>query len=571
MKATTITTEGRLLAADAGDRTLRYLLLPYGEMGRTSMGRLTASRGTVEVPEDLRTVHLDIEHDRTRPVGWATSVEDTDEGMLASFEIARTRAGDDLLEEAAAGLRTGVSVDTEGTVVRGGRLVAARLVSVGAVVQPAFPSAQLVASDHGDLEDDAMTASEVTVTSERKETVETEDGEFTVAEHVETTTDVDEETGDETTVTDREVVVADSEYGTDRVTEHTETTREHTPPGETEETDGTEPEDDTEEEATVPENMTAASAPAGSLASRKTRTPTVGKGDLFRMLATAHQEGGVSRMTAALSDIVPANILGLEQPQYLGELWSGKAYQRRIVPLFNHASLTSYTVQGWRWVTKPEVAAYAGNKTDVPSNAVETEAVNASASRLAGAHDIDRKFRDFNDTEFFSAYFAAMTESYAKQSDTAVFNAVETAAGAATTVGTVPSGVSLGMTMIVDGAIQVLSDTRSAPSFALVHPSLYRDVLLTRSDDALSLLNASLGLEEGTIANFRIVPWPDLNVGQVLVGVSDAVTVHELGTVPIRVEAVDLTRGGVDAGVFGYYAVTVHNADGLALIDDGIA
>lgn len=557
MKATTtIATEGRLLATDTGDRTLRYLLLPYGEPGRTSMGRMTATRGVVEVPKDLRKVHLDIEHDRTRPVGWATSIEETDAGMLASFEVARTRAGDDLLEEAAAGLRTGVSVDTEGTVVRNGRLVAARLVSVGAVVTPAFPSAQLVASDHGtvdDDEDEIPNQEEATVPTTPAPTADPNQNQPPTEVAAPSATDGPTQT----------VPVQAPQPGPGATEEPVE--------GEAEETDGTEPEDDNEEEATVPETTMTASAPVGSLASRKTpRTPTVGKGDLFRMLATAHQEGGTSRMLAALSDVVPANILGLEQPQYVGELWAGKAYQRRIVPLFNHAPLTSYTVQGWRWVTKPVVAAYAGSKTDVPSNAISTEAVTATAARLAGAHDIDRKFRDFNDTEFFAAYFAAMTESYAKQSDTAVFNAVETAAGAATTVGTVPSGVSLGMTMIVDGALQVLTDTRSAPSFALVHPTLYRDILLTRSDDALSLLNASLGLEEGSLSNFRIIPWPDMNAGQVLVGTSDAVTVHELGSVPIRVEAVDLAKGGIDEGVFGYYAVTVHNADGLALIDDGV-
>jgi|GEM_PF-856497 len=570
MRATTITTEGRLLAADSGDRTLRYLLLPYGEQGRTSMGRMVASRGTVQVPEDLRSVHLDIEHDRTRPVGWATSVEDTDTGMLASFEVARTRAGDDLLEEAAAGLRTGVSVDTEGTVVRGGRLVAARLVSVGAVVQPAFPSAQLVASDHGDDEEDTPTTEEAAVP----------------------TTPAPEATPTITTTTTpaAPAPVQPAPAGTpDGGTGPIETTPVQAPqpgPGATEQpapaeqpasdddTDGTEPEDDNEEEATVPETTMTASAPVGSLASRRPAArAAMGRGDLYRMLATAHQEGGSSRLTAALSDIVPANILGLEQPQFVGELWSGRAYSRRIVPLFNHGDLTSYRVAGWRWVTKPVVAPYAGNKTAVPSNAVETAAVTQDAARLAGAHDIDRKFRDFNDTEFFRAYFEAMTESYAVQSDLAVFNAIETAAGSAITVGTVPTGVSRGVAMIADGALDVLNSTRRMPTFALVHPSLWRDILLTRSEDSLAFLNASLGLDEGTLTaqNFPVVPWPDLNTGQVLVGARDAATVYELGTVPIRVEAVDLTKGGVDEGVFGYYAVLINNAAGLSLVDDGVA
>lgn len=559
---TSIRAFGSLLTANADTRTLTYRLLPYGEEGRTNVGRVTASHGAVTVPVDASQVVLNLEHERTRPVGRAVSIEDVVDGLRATFSIARTRAGDDLLEEAAEGLRAGVSVELDDPVIRAGRLVSGVLSGAGAVVTPAFPSALLVAADAGDLPETPAAGA-----GDGEEATD-------VATH---TTRASTEANP--TVAPNEVVAPSA---TDGPTETVPVQAPQPGPGATEEPaegadeedqpEGTEPTDDNEEEATVPETTMTASAPVGSLASRKTpRTPMVGKGDLFRMLATAHQQGGSSRMLAVLSDIVPGDILGLEQPQYVGELWAGKAYQRRIVPLFNQAQLTSYTVQGWRWVTKPVVAAYAGNKTDVPSNAIETEAVTATAARLAGAHDIDRKFRDFNDTEFFSAYFAAMTESYAKQSDTAVFNAVETAAGAATTVGTVPTDVSLGLTMIVDGALQVLADTRSAPSFALIAPGLYRDILLTRSDDALSLLNASLGLEEGSLSNFRIIPWPDMTAGQVLVGTSDAVTVHELGSVPIRVEAVDLAKGGIDEGVFGYYAVTVHNADGLALIDDGVA
>ncbi|WP_448072335.1 phage major capsid protein [Georgenia yuyongxinii] len=334
--------------------------------------------------------------------------------------------------------------------------------------------------------------------------------------------------------------------------------------------DNTEGEEPEEEEATVPENLTAsATVPPGSLAARKTEPAGVTKGDLFKLLATAHREGGERQMLAALSDIVPANTPGTELPQYVGELWNGKAYERKIIPLFNHADLTSFEVKGWRWVTKPTVAPYTGNKTDVPSGAVLTEAVTINAERIAGAHDIDRKYRDFNDEAFFAAYFAAMTESYAKVSDAQVLADV-VAAAKAVAAGAVPSGVSKGMAAIVDGALAVLAATDTAPSFALVATDLYRDVLLTRNDDTLGYLSAALGLEDGSLDSFRLIPSASVTAGKVLVGAKDAVTVHELGGgAPIRVEAQDIAKGGIDEGVFGYYAVNVHDADGLALVTTG--
>lgn len=538
--STTITPAGgRLLAADSNARTLRYLLLPYGEEGRTSLGRLTATRGSVAVPEDPRSVKLDIEHDEKRPVGWATEITETDQGLLASFEIARTRAGDDLLEEAAAGLRTGISVDTDPTIVRAGRLVSAVLRRAGAVVAPAFPSAQMLAADAGELPEPAAAETHEDLTQESAGP-----GGGVIPEQSATH-------GEPLPEIPASAYPADA-TALDEPAEDTE--------------EGTEPTDP--EEITVAETTMTASAPAGGLAASKSPKPEPTKGEVFRMLATAFQQGGQSRMLAALSDIVPSDTVGMEQPQFVGELWSGKAHQRKIIPLFNSAPLTSFKVKGWRWVTKPVVASYAGDKGDVPSAAVQTEEVDISAERIAGAHDIDRKHKDFGDAGFFQSYYAAMTESYSRVSDAEVLADIRTQAVKNTiTRGTVPTGVSEAMVSIVDGALEVLSGTDTPPTFAIVESSLYRDLILTRSDDALAYLNAALGLEDGTLQNFKILPSASLNTGQVIVGVKDAVTVHELGGgAPIRVEAENVALGGIDAGVFGYYAVNIHDADGLVLV-----
>lgn len=310
--------------------------------------------------------------------------------------------------------------------------------------------------------------------------------------------------------------------------------------------------------------VTAAAVPTGSLVAPKPK-PEETLRDVTAMMAAAYRAGGERKMLASLSDIVPANVDGMSLPGWLGELWSGVAYQRRFIPLFDQKPLTDYQLQGWRWKTKPAVAAYEGNKGDVPSATVETEPVTITAQRLAGAHDIDRKFRDFNDSGFFEAYFRAMAESYARLSDVAVLDDV---ADAATVVdaGAVPSGVPSALAYIVDGALEVID--LGAPSFAVVSKSLYRDLLLTKDSDALAFLNAALGFNEGTLEGngFRIVGTNQLTEGSVLVGIRDAVTVHEMSGVPIRVEAEDIAKGGIDEGVFGYYAVNVHDSEGLALV-----
>lgn len=147
---TTIKIAGRVMTASREDRTITGLLLPYGEEGRTNVGKITASAGSLTIPDPVSDVKLDIEHDLTRPVGRASEIVDTDAGLVATWSIARTRAGDDVLEEAAEGLRTGLSVEVEDPVIRGGALLGGVLTGAGVVVNPAFPSAQLVAADAGE-------------------------------------------------------------------------------------------------------------------------------------------------------------------------------------------------------------------------------------------------------------------------------------------------------------------------------------------------------------------------------------------------------------------------------------
>src|SRR5665647_670503 len=96
----TLRASGHLLTASLADRILTYLLLPFGQVGYTNKGKVTATKGTVTIPSDVSTIHLNIEHDGIRPVGKAVRIVETAAGIEASFKISQTSAGDDLLVEA---------------------------------------------------------------------------------------------------------------------------------------------------------------------------------------------------------------------------------------------------------------------------------------------------------------------------------------------------------------------------------------------------------------------------------------------------------------------------------------
>ena len=510
------------LTAARDTRTLTGLLLPYGEKGYTNKGTVIARRGalTCTKPE---AVFLNVEHELTARIGRMTAMADEVDGLHATFSVIGTRAGDDALLEASEGLRASLSIEIDNPVIRSGELIGGDITGAALVTRPAFASAVLTAAmpDTGELDEESPEPGEVMTHA------------AAVINQVEDVLDQVHDT------LETEAALTDSAHDSPNI-----------------------PEKPLEEGTKTMNDTTAARAPFGTMTAAKPSEPTH---DTNWLLANLTAQTRDNRLYAALADVVPANVLGLEQPQYVGELWDGRAYERKIIPLFNHADLSSWKVQGWRWKTRPTVGPYTGNKAEIPSASIATEAVEIAAKRIAGGHDIDRKFKDFPDAEFWAAYFAAMVESYARVSDTAVLTEVKTAA-TTLTPGTGPNGIAQGLVNIVDGAISILNETDTVPTAAVVSTTLWRDIVLTPQDNILGYLNAAMSLEDGTLGNFPIIPSAALAASETLVIARDSVTVHELAGSPIRVEAIDVNKGGLDSALFGYYAVNIHDKGGLALV-----
>ncbi len=303
-----------------------------------------------------------------------------------------------------------------------------------------------------------------------------------------------------------------------------------------------------------------AQAPAGLQAATTRPRSFEHPSDFYAAMVQRHTRRAGADLEAALQDITQTATSEANAPSFVGELWDGVRYERRVVPLLGHGDLTSYEINGWRWATKPVVAAYAGDKAAVPSNAATTEAVSEEAARLAGAHDIDRKYRDFNDEAFFQSYYEAMTESYAILSDAAAVDALE--AGATDVTNAYDSAGFFGA--IATGVSAIDTATNAASTFVLANKAdLIGALLPLTAMDVPAYLNL-LGVDPS-----RIVAHPSVTAGHLLVGSRDAATFYELPGSPIRVEAVDMVKGGIDAGVFGYYAVLIHDAAGIqdVLID----
>lgn len=134
---------------DLEKRTIQGLAVPYGQTAQSGGRTWSFSKGSLAY-DDVSRVKLLDGHDWSKPIGRAVSLEDTDAGLLATFKVAATPAGDEALLMASDLVKDGLSIG----VGNGGTFderdgvfhaVSAPLAHVALTPCPAFDSARVTA------------------------------------------------------------------------------------------------------------------------------------------------------------------------------------------------------------------------------------------------------------------------------------------------------------------------------------------------------------------------------------------------------------------------------------------
>lgn len=321
-----------------------------------------------------------------------------------------------------------------------------------------------------------------------------------------------------------------------------------------------------------------AAAPAGIPTGALPVAPSEGprpSGHVRRMAqlqAAVFQSGGqpTAELRAALADITNTGLDLFQSPAAaIGqELWSGEgSYQRRYTTLMSQGELTSWKGTGWQWVTKPKVAAYAGDKAEIPTNTVSVEPKEWEARRAAAGWDVDRKFLDFGDAAFWEGFYRAQTDSYKELTDQWAIEAIVAAALDITLDANVPTeyqGVNVAQADIFKGVAlgnAILEDTKNVKRTA--------DYVMMNSSDWLQLLNYTNLDLPAFLRLLGVKPedfmrTPDVPAGSLVLGVRPAMKFRELGNgSPIRVQALDVAHAGVDEAVYGYVAYSQERPGGV--------
>lgn len=106
-------------SVDTDKRVIRGLAVPYGKVGVSNGQKFQFSKGSLKFADPKR-VKLWVQHDKNQAIGFATTLDDRDDGLYAEFQVARGTEGDRILQLAEDGVLDGLSIGLG----RGGRFQA---------------------------------------------------------------------------------------------------------------------------------------------------------------------------------------------------------------------------------------------------------------------------------------------------------------------------------------------------------------------------------------------------------------------------------------------------------------
>lgn len=509
----------RHLTASAEARTIGGAIVEYGVVGYASTGPTIFEAGSLSFPADLGRVKFLLMHDMERPIGVMSALAQDGTTPRGEFTVLPGALGDTALAEAADGRRDGLSVgvmitdyeyrDSDGVlVVRAARVTEVSLVTIPAFENALVSTASLKGTDMSQTQQapapQALTASTPAAPA----------------------------------------------------AEPTEPPAAPTPAPQAAAAAVQTP-------APAPQPAAAASTPPEPQAPPIMVTGTGTDLDTLSARIAGHfaTGGNGSNLTAALTDVLVPDDGGdsttTKRGQWVDELWQATRTERPIIDSIAHKPLKSLRVYGWKRIY-PEghlVDKYDGGKAAIPASGKMTTAPDeVTAQRWAGGWDVDRAFVDFNDEQFIRMTLEAATDDYKMQTEADVvaqFLAaativpdVTTLTGALTQLGLRSAGLGSRISRIQFGATAWAKfldlPTDQVPWW------LQKQGTINLSDTNGNAGGLSFSVNQ------------ELPADELLAYDSRAATFYEK-TPPVQVQALDISRGGVDLGVFGYTALMIND------------
>jgi phage head maturation protease len=272
-------------------------------------------------------------------------------------------------------------------------------------------------------------------------------------------------------------------------------------------------------------------------------------------IAAAGRQGNVQgvnqvlrEMTAAWTDVTTTAVTGLVQPQWVSEVLGLVEFGRPLCSAFRQGTITSSPVKFPHWADLPDVGPQATQKTEIASGPATIDTMDFPVQTYAGGNDVARQVIDWSTPDFVLEYFRAATEVWSRQCEAFYLGTLLSVAGNTIAMGgaTPPSFVD-----VIGAAIGISASAGVGGRIVFacsgdVYGGLW-STLATLTGSLFSAVNGGFPVPNVVVA-------PNAAPGTLLIGPSNAAVSFTSAGAPVRLQALDVPRGGVDLAVWGYFA-----------------
>jgi HK97 family phage major capsid protein len=509
MKQMQLNFEGQILAADTVTRTISGMVVPFGPSGNTSAGPVRFEFGAFgEI--DASKIILNMEHDRTRPLGRgiAGSEQVTPAGISMAFKIAPTGAGNDALVEASEGLRPAFSIEAsvnEYTIEKGVMVVsAANLEAVAHVTNPAFKDAQI---------------SQVAAT-ETEETPETPEAEQAAEEQP------------------QENIV------------------------------------ETENTAPAADEVTASAVvqAAAPVAYTKPRSPIVNGSSYLEHSIKAAMGNDESRSYVRAADESTTTNTGLTLAPHLNEFISTTIAGRPAIDAISSGALPasgmSFTIPK---LTQAPTVADVNEEGSPVGTPMTSDFLTVNVNKFAGASIVSWELIDRSSPAFLEELLREMSAAYAKATDLAVLSALDNGGTAATAVAGTASGLQ---SFIATEAAAAYAGSGNFARNLIANTTNWAAIMGYQDDADRPLYKAAAPQNAagnvgptsivGTVLGTNLYVDPHFGTGAdegMILVAPEAATWYESPTRQVQVNVIG--SGQIEVAIYGYGAIAVKKPLGV--------
>lgn len=277
--------------------------------------------------------------------------------------------------------------------------------------------------------------------------------------------------------------------------------------------------------------------------------------DIAASITAAGRAGNVQsvnqtlrEMTAAWTDVTTTQVAAMVQPQWMTEVLGLVEFGRPLCGAFRQGTITSSPVKFPHWSDLPDVGPQAAEKTAIASGPATIDTMDFPVQTYAGGNDVARQVIDWSTPDFVLEYFRAATEVWSRQCEAFYLATLISVAGNTIDMAgaTPPSFVD-----VIGAAIGISASAGVGGGIVFacsgdVYGGLW-STLATLTGSLFSAVNGGFPVP-------RIVVIPMAAPGTLLIAPSGAAISFTSAGAPVRLQALDVPRGGVDLAVWGYFA-----------------